>query len=447
MLPGTAPGTPRRAREPAGARRGREHLRPRHRVPLDAGHLDRQGVRHGRGRHRRDRSASSIAAGIAYRVVHVHPSGHAGYYPGTAMMHLKVAVRPRPTGRVLGGQAAGFDGVDKRLDVLATAIRTGMTVFDLEELRTRLRSPVRLGEGPDQHGGLRREPTSCAATSSSGTPQDYPGGRRRRAHHRRAHARGVRHLAPARRRERAARNLRDGLRRLGHAQPAAAVLRRRLPLATSPTASLRQRGFTDVATLSGGSTTFRLVARHSTRPTTTRRARRWRTTPRRTSLFGRPDRRAGVHRPRLHRPRLPGPDHEARRERWTRPTPATRSGARVRPRLRARTLPRGRSGTATSWSRLEPEGPGYVAVIRKGGRQPCLRRGPRRRRPSTGRQDLVRRVLGRPRQGARLVHHRQRRAGHGRGGLDVLHLLGTQRPAARAPAEAREEGSWTGCSA
>jgi len=60
------------------------------------------------------------AAGADYRTVQTHPSGHAGYYPGTAMMSIKLVFAP-DTGRVLGAQIVGFDGVDKRLDVLATA--------------------------------------------------------------------------------------------------------------------------------------------------------------------------------------------------------------------------------------------------------------------------------------------------------------------------------------
>ncbi len=71
--------------------------------------------------------------GRAYRKVYLHPSGHAGYYPGSAQMHLKVLFAP-DSGRLLGAQAVGYDGVDKRLDVLATALRAGMTVEDLANL-------------------------------------------------------------------------------------------------------------------------------------------------------------------------------------------------------------------------------------------------------------------------------------------------------------------------
>lgn len=73
------------------------------------------------------------AAGVPYLRAHVHPSGHAGYYPGTAQMDVKCLYSPTD-GKILGAQIAGFDGVDKRLDVFATAIRLGATVYDLEKL-------------------------------------------------------------------------------------------------------------------------------------------------------------------------------------------------------------------------------------------------------------------------------------------------------------------------
>jgi NADPH-dependent 2,4-dienoyl-CoA reductase/sulfur reductase-like enzyme/rhodanese-related sulfurtransferase len=71
--------------------------------------------------------------GQAYRMVYVHPAQHAGYYPGAQAMVLKLLFEP-VTGRILGAQAVGGEGVDKRIDVLAVAIQAGMTVFDLEEM-------------------------------------------------------------------------------------------------------------------------------------------------------------------------------------------------------------------------------------------------------------------------------------------------------------------------
>ena len=72
------------------------------------------------------------AAGVEHRVVHLHPGNHAGYYPGAETIHLAVIFTPE--GRLLGAQAVGGAGVDKRIDVLATALRAGMSVDDLAEL-------------------------------------------------------------------------------------------------------------------------------------------------------------------------------------------------------------------------------------------------------------------------------------------------------------------------
>jgi rhodanese-related sulfurtransferase len=67
-----------------------------------------------------------------YRKVYVHPANHAGYYPGAEAMTIKLLFDS--VGKVLGAQAVGGAGVDKRIDVLAVAIQAGMTVFDLEEM-------------------------------------------------------------------------------------------------------------------------------------------------------------------------------------------------------------------------------------------------------------------------------------------------------------------------
>lgn len=68
-----------------------------------------------------------------FRKVYIHPMHHAGYYPGAEGMALKLLFDPT-TGHVLGAQAVGGAGVDKRIDVLAVAIQAKMTVFDLEEM-------------------------------------------------------------------------------------------------------------------------------------------------------------------------------------------------------------------------------------------------------------------------------------------------------------------------
>lgn len=71
--------------------------------------------------------------GIPHKVIHLHPSSHAGYYPGAERISLKVLFDPE-TGKLLGGQGIGRDGVDKRIDVVATAIYAGLTVDDLMNL-------------------------------------------------------------------------------------------------------------------------------------------------------------------------------------------------------------------------------------------------------------------------------------------------------------------------
>ncbi len=72
-------------------------------------------------------------AGISnYEKVYVHPGHHAGYFPGAKPLHLKL-IFATPDGRILGAQATGEEGVDKRIDVIAMAIQKGGTVYDLEE--------------------------------------------------------------------------------------------------------------------------------------------------------------------------------------------------------------------------------------------------------------------------------------------------------------------------
>jgi NADPH-dependent 2,4-dienoyl-CoA reductase/sulfur reductase-like enzyme/rhodanese-related sulfurtransferase len=76
---------------------------------------------------------AAIAQGLPHMVIHLHPGSHAGYYPGAKRVSLKVLFHPL-TGKLLGAQACGFDGVDKRIDVLATAIYSGLSIDDLMDL-------------------------------------------------------------------------------------------------------------------------------------------------------------------------------------------------------------------------------------------------------------------------------------------------------------------------
>lgn len=87
------------------------------------------------------------AEGITYdKVVNFSPS-HAAYYPGAKNMTIKTLFDPK-TGKILGAQAVGFDGVDKRIDVLATAIRAGMTAADLAELELAYAPPFSSAKDP-----------------------------------------------------------------------------------------------------------------------------------------------------------------------------------------------------------------------------------------------------------------------------------------------------------
>jgi rhodanese-related sulfurtransferase len=72
-------------------------------------------------------------AGVtAFERVYLHPGQHAGYYPGAKPIQLKLLFGV-PDGRVLGAQAVGLEGVEKRIDVIAMAIQMGATVRDLAE--------------------------------------------------------------------------------------------------------------------------------------------------------------------------------------------------------------------------------------------------------------------------------------------------------------------------
>lgn len=72
-------------------------------------------------------------AGKSYIAIHTHPASHATYYPGAKTMALKLLVRPED-GRILGAQGVGEDGVDKRIDIIATAMAGGITAPQLAEL-------------------------------------------------------------------------------------------------------------------------------------------------------------------------------------------------------------------------------------------------------------------------------------------------------------------------
>jgi len=84
--------------------------------------------------------------GMDYRTAIIHASNHAGYYPGAAPMAFKLLFAP--DGKIYGAQLVGLEGVDKRVDVIATAIHAGMTVFDLEELELAYAPPFGSSRDP-----------------------------------------------------------------------------------------------------------------------------------------------------------------------------------------------------------------------------------------------------------------------------------------------------------
>jgi NADPH-dependent 2,4-dienoyl-CoA reductase/sulfur reductase-like enzyme/rhodanese-related sulfurtransferase len=95
-------------------------------------------------------------AAIPFQVIHLHPGSHAGYYPGAEPVALKILFAP-DTGRLLGAQAIGHDGVDKRIDVLATALKAGMTVHDLAELELAYAPPYGSAKDPVNLAGMAAE--------------------------------------------------------------------------------------------------------------------------------------------------------------------------------------------------------------------------------------------------------------------------------------------------
>lgn len=203
-----------------------------------------------------------VAAGVPFTAVQTHPHGHAGYYPGTAMMHVKVLYAP-DTGKILGAQIAGFDGVDKRLDVLATALRAGMTVYDLENLELSYAPPFGSAKDPVNMVGF------VAANTLRGDLQlwhagDYPEATEgaRIIDVRGPDEFGIWHLPGAENVP-----LKD-LRRLQADWDRSTPIRLYCAVGFRSYLAYRilvQRGFTDVKTLSGGMATFR--AYHDVAPT------------------------------------------------------------------------------------------------------------------------------------------------------------------------------------
>jgi len=92
-------------------------------------------------------------AGMPCQAIHLHPNSHAGYYPGAEPIAMKVLFAP-DTGKLLGAQALGRDGVDKRIDVLATALKAAMTVHDLAQLELAYAPPYGSAKDPVNLAGM-----------------------------------------------------------------------------------------------------------------------------------------------------------------------------------------------------------------------------------------------------------------------------------------------------
>lgn len=87
------------------------------------------------------------AAGRAHRVIHAHPTDHAGYYPGAERLTMKLMV-DADTDAILGAQVSGRAGVDKRIDVIATAMHAGLTASQLSRLELAYAPPFGSAKDP-----------------------------------------------------------------------------------------------------------------------------------------------------------------------------------------------------------------------------------------------------------------------------------------------------------
>ncbi len=91
-------------------------------------------------------SAQLKELGLPFRNALIHASNHAGYYPAASPLAIKLLFSPE--GKIYGAQIVGLEGVDKRVDVIATAIRGGMNVFDLEKLELAYAPPYGSSRDP-----------------------------------------------------------------------------------------------------------------------------------------------------------------------------------------------------------------------------------------------------------------------------------------------------------
>ena len=99
---------------------------------------------------------SAEAAGIDFDKIYTYSASHASYYPGGNMMSVKI-LWDKKTLKIIGAQIVGFDGVDKRMDVIASAIRFGAKVTDLAELELCYAPPYGSAKDPVNMAGFVAE--------------------------------------------------------------------------------------------------------------------------------------------------------------------------------------------------------------------------------------------------------------------------------------------------
>lgn len=96
------------------------------------------------------------AANIDHVVSTIHSGSHAGYYPGAKQMTIQIAFTPKD-GRLLNAQIAGYDGVDKRLDILSSYIKQGKTIYELIEFEHAYAPPYSSAKDPVNMAGFVAE--------------------------------------------------------------------------------------------------------------------------------------------------------------------------------------------------------------------------------------------------------------------------------------------------
>src|SRR5699024_2943100 len=103
--------------------------------------------------------------GLDYAVVHSSGSDHASYYPGATTVRLKLIFN-RKTGEIYGAQGVGQKGIDKRIDIIATAIKGGLTIFDLPELEFTYAPPFGSAKDPVNMAGYAASNLATGVTDS-----------------------------------------------------------------------------------------------------------------------------------------------------------------------------------------------------------------------------------------------------------------------------------------